>query len=106
MVRKNVNFMPYDIDLDEFNNELQRLAECHDKKKFRIHIFLDEVPSEALQTKINDIFTYMKITVIGYRSKDLLSYVDSKKEPLEALYNYIPVPSVKSTQNHHQRSRS
>jgi hypothetical protein len=100
-----INLMPYDIDLDELNEELQRLAQCRDKKKCRIHVFLDEVPNEAIQTKINDIFTYMKITVIGYRSKDLLSYVDSRNERLEALYSYIPVSTDRCIKNAHERTR-
>lgn len=100
-----INLMPYDIDLDELNEELQSLAQHHNKKKCRIHVFLDEVPNEAIQTKINDIFTYMKITVIGYRSKDLLSYVDSRKERLEALCSYIPVSTGRCVRNVHERTR-
>ena len=101
-----INLMPYDMETEELDSELKRIAKLRGKENFRIHIFLDETPEEALQSKINDLFTYKKMTVIGYRSKKLLSYIDSTNNRLEALYDYIPVSVGRCARNGHQRSRN
>lgn len=101
----DINLAPYPMKTSELVEALGRITNYHKKSRFRIHIFLDGVTDKMLQTRINDLFTYKTMPIFGYRSKGLMSYVDSEGNQLEALYDYIPESTEKCSKNYQERTR-
>ena len=104
----------YNDIMDNFNciywdllkQELKKISKNEDNKVVRIHIFLDDVNDAKLQSYINDFFTARFNTVIGYRSKELLSYYDSSNCFMQALHDYIPVTTDVCSKNTYERTRN
>lgn len=74
---------------------------CKENSKIipRIHIFLDSIDNELLQTKINDLFSSRGLITIGYTTKPLLTYFNSHNQFVEDIHDYNGVYSLKKEQS-------
>lgn len=79
-----------------FDKMIQMLkSKCAEesKKTTRIHFFLDDVNDVMLQKKINDLIASRGIVILGYTTKDLLTYCCSNGTFIEATHDYMSAQS-------------
>ena len=108
----NAGFETSDTETIWFDLMVKMLSEkCQSTphQMARIHFFLDGVEDVMLQTKINDLFASRGLVTIGYTTKELLTYCDSKGNLLEPVHDYRAVYSDlvnKTVANNYQRTSS
>lgn len=89
---------------DLFTRMLKEKTNEVGKTKPRLHVFLDGIDNEILQTKINDLFSARGLITIGYRTKELSTNLDSHNQVVEPNHDYRYVESDKRASSN-QRKR-
>lgn len=73
---------------------IEKLAEKTTNKKARIHFILNNVKDKRLQQNINDLFVYRcDIAMMGYTTKELLTYHASNGEFMQDIHDYTSILS-------------